>query len=171
MTTNPRLATIVHYVIARSDPEKLGATKLNKVLWYADIVFYRRHGKTLTGEDTYIKRQFGPVPSAITPTLETLRRDGKILERTVETPAGNRRQFLWLEQPDLATLNSEEIDVIHEVMDWICNNESAKSISDKTHDALWQETEIGAPMSVRAASIVSAEISPEAIEWAKKAFA
>jgi hypothetical protein len=68
------------------------------------------------------------------------------------------------------TFESEEIDVLHEVMAWICDGESAKSISDLTHDALWEETEIGAPMLVRAGAVVPAEITPEAIDWAKGAF-
>jgi hypothetical protein len=41
-----RLLWATHYVIARCDPAKLGATKLNKVLWFADVIYYRRHGRT-----------------------------------------------------------------------------------------------------------------------------
>ncbi len=56
-------------------------------------------------------------------------------------------------------------------MEWICAGESAKSISDKSHDILWEEIEIGAPMSIGAASIVPAEITIEDVEWAKSALA
>jgi hypothetical protein len=49
-------------------------------------------------------------------------------------------------------------------------SESAKSVSDKSHDGLWDETEIGAPMPVRAGAVVPAEITLEAVEWAKSAF-
>jgi hypothetical protein len=41
-----RVTSVAHYVIARCAPEKLGATKLNKVLWFADVKFYRHHGRT-----------------------------------------------------------------------------------------------------------------------------
>jgi len=38
---NPdRLAAMAHYVIARCAPEELGATKLNKVLWFTDVFHY-----------------------------------------------------------------------------------------------------------------------------------
>ena len=170
MTTD-RLSTTTLYVIARSQPDKLGAVKLNKVLWYADLTAYRRTGKTITGSNTYIKRQYGPVPDGIVPTINCLERDKKIIVRTVETPSGPRREFLWLEKPDVQSFSADEIDVLNEVMDWICNDESAKSISEKTHDALWEETEIGGRMSVKAGAVVPAEISPEAIAWAKDAFA
>jgi hypothetical protein len=162
-----RLTDTAHYVIARSQPDKLGAIKLNKVLWYADLIAYRRTGKTITGSETYIKRQFGPVPDGILATLRRLEGEQKILVRTSETPIGQRREFLWLKKPDVKAFSAGEIDVINEVMDWICNGESAKSISEKTHDALWEETEIGGPMSVKAGAVVPAEISPEAIAWAE----
>jgi antitoxin SocA-like protein len=169
--TNDRLTPTTHYVIARSPPDKLGAVKLNKVLWYADLTAYRRTGRTITGSETYIKRQYGPVPDGIIPTISRLENEQKIFVRTIETPAGPRREFLWLKQPDVKSFSSDEIDVLNEVMDWICNDESAKSISEKTHDILWEETEIGGRMSVKAGAIVPAEITPEAIAWAEGAFA
>jgi hypothetical protein len=166
-----RLTKTTHYVIARSQPDKLGAIKLNKVLWFADLIAYRRTGKTITGSDTYIKRQFGPVPDGIVSTINKLERDQKIIVRNVETPVGTRREFLWIEKPDVKAFSPDEIDVLHGVIDWICNDESAKSISAQTHDALWDEVEIGGHMSVKAGSIVPGEISPEAIAWANTALA
>lgn len=170
-TNRQRLMDTAHYVIARSAPDKLGAIKLNKVLWYADVFFFRRHGRTITGAETYIKRQFGPVPRDIIPTLRALEEDQKVFSRKAETPAGTRHEYLWLKRPDLQAFDPEEIDVLHEVIDWICDNETALSISNKTHDALWEETEIGEEMSIRAAAIEPAEISPDAMKWAKAAFA
>jgi antitoxin SocA-like protein len=166
-----RLASVTHYVIARCDPPKLGATKLNKVLWFADVFYYRRHGRTITGVDNYMKQQFGPVPRTMLGALAELKREGKIAERPSETPVGVRREYVWLKEPDLTAFKADEIDMLNEVMDWICNGESAKSISDKSHDALWDETEIGAPMPVAAGAVFPAEITAEAVEWAKSAFA
>ena len=166
-----RLSATAHYIIARSQPDKLGAIKLNKVLWFADLIAYRRTGKTITGSDKYVKRQFGPVPDGIVPTINRLERDKKIIVRHVETPVGPRREFLWIEQPDIKAFEPDEIDVLHDVIDWICNDESAKSISAKTHDALWEETEIGDHMSVKAGAVMPSEISPEAVAWAKAQFA
>lgn len=166
-----RLPSVTHYVIARCDPAKLGATKLNKILWFSDVLYYRRHGRTITGADNYVKQQFGPVQKNMLGVLDELKRDGKIVERTSDTPLGFRREYVWLKEPDLTTFTAEEIDVLIEVMDWICNDETAKSVSEKSHDALWDETEIGESMPVRAGAVVPAEITPEAVEWAKSAFA
>jgi len=166
-----RLSSVTHYVIARCDPAKLGATKLNKVLWFADVFYYRRHGRTITGSDNYTKQQFGPVQKKLPGVLEELKRGKKIAERWGETPVAPRREYIWLKEPDLSGFKADEIDMLNEVMDWICSEESAKSISEKTHDVLWDETEIGARMSVAAGAVFPAEITAEAMEWAKNAFA
>jgi hypothetical protein len=170
MAQDERLARVAHYVIAHCPPEKLGATKLNKVLWYSDVLFYRASGRSITGGEAYEKRQFGPVPKNINGVLRALRAEGKIQERSSPTPAGSRREFLWVQHPDLDGFEPEEIDTLRDVMAWICDGESAVSISEKTHDALWDETEIGLDISVRAGAIFPAEITPEAIQWAKGAF-
>jgi hypothetical protein len=166
-----RLASVTHYIIARCDPAKLGATKLNKILWFADVFYYRRHGRTITGADDYMKQQFGPVPKNMLGALAELKRDGKIVERAGETSVGFRREYIWLKEPDLTPFKADEIDTLNEVMDWICNDESARSISDKSHDVLWDETEIGSPMPVGAGAVSPAEITADAVEWAKNAFA
>ena len=57
------------------DPRKLGAVKLNKVLWLADFRAYLHFGKPITGV-RYIKRRVWPVPKPILPVLRELEEDG-----------------------------------------------------------------------------------------------
>jgi Protein of unknown function (DUF4065) len=166
-----RLPSVTHYIIARCEPAKLGATRLNKVLWFSDVLYYRRQGRTITGVDNYVKQQFGPVQKNMLGVLDELKREGKIVERKADTPTGFRREYISLKEPDLEPFNANEIDTLNKVMDWICDEETAKSISDRSHDALWDETEIGESMPVRAGAVVPAEITIEAVEWAKNAFA
>ena len=61
-----KFRSLVHYVCWRcaDDPAKLGRVKLNKILWLTDFTSYYETGKPMTGA-RYVKRQFGPVPSAI----------------------------------------------------------------------------------------------------------
>jgi Protein of unknown function (DUF4065) len=164
-----RLSEVAHYVIAHCTPDKLGATKLNKVLWYSDVIFYRLHGRTITGEEAYEKRQFGPVPKNINVILRSLGVACKIKERANPTPASLRREFVWLEAPAIENFSAEEIEILRNVMDQVCDGHSAASISDLSHDALWDETEIGQDMSVKAAAVFPGEITPDAIRWAKEA--
>lgn len=78
---------VVHYIVGHTEPSLLGATKLNKVMWHADVLHYRRYGKTITGQMSYVRLQNGPVPNGIYQTLEALKDDGAIVERSAPTPA------------------------------------------------------------------------------------
>jgi Protein of unknown function (DUF4065) len=94
MPTN-RLATLAHYVIWRCDPADLGAVKLYKILWFADLECYRRTGRTITGASTYVKRQFGPVPKGIMQALKTLEHEGRIATSS-ENYYGRPKTMFWL---------------------------------------------------------------------------
>lgn len=170
MAENARLSEVVHYVVAHCEPEKLGATKLNKILWYADVIYYREHGRTITGEEAYEKRQFGPMPKNIYGIIRSLQAAGKIRERRMPTPAGVRREFVWLEPAPVEQFSAEEIDLLRNVMEAICEGHSAASISEQTHDTLWEETEIGQDISVKAGAVIPNEITPDAIKWARGKF-
>jgi hypothetical protein len=55
MEFNPnKFKALVHYICYRADKDDLGATKLNKTLWYVDLWVYLINGSPMTGE-TYIK--------------------------------------------------------------------------------------------------------------------
>src|SRR5687767_11322566 len=95
VATRDRTEAVAHYVIARSDPNKLGAVKLNKVMWFADLEAYRRFGRTITGQLSYEKRQHGPVPNKIVKSIRRLEQDEKIATRDVPTFAGTRREHVW----------------------------------------------------------------------------
>lgn len=161
-------ARIAHYIIARTKSGELGKTRLNKVLWFADLAHYRRYGHSMTGATSYKKRQFGPVPNQILAALRDLKESEIITERTVETPSHPRTEFVWLKTPDMADYTSSEVDILHEAIDWICGNHSAKSISDLTHDALWEEIELGKEIPIGAASVTPGEITEDDMSWATR---
>lgn len=168
-TDRTRLAA--HYVIARAQPDRLGATKLNKVLWFADLASYRRTGRTITGQWSYEKRQFGPVPNGIFRELQRLETEGVIVTRRTPTPTGERKEFIWLARPQVSVFSAEEIDILNEAIGWVCDMHTAASISDATHDALWDEIEVGDQIPIGAASITPEPVTSDDIEWAREALA
>ena len=89
-----RLENLIHYIISVTPPENLGATKLAKIVWFADIEFYRLHGSTVTRADDYQRRDQGPLHADFNRSLAALTREAKISERAVQTPAGARRDFV-----------------------------------------------------------------------------
>lgn len=162
---NNRLAEVAHYIIARTPPEMLGATKLNKVLWFVDCLAYRKWGRSLTGLTHYVRLQNGPVPSGLTDAIHTLKSDGKVMEDPQITPVGVRREFVSLQEPDFENFSAAEIDLIRAVIDTI-RPMSARRVSDLSHDALWHELADGASITVAAGSVMPEPMSDAAYQWA-----
>ena len=160
-----RTKNVVHYIIAHAAPSELGAVKLNKVMWRADVVHYRRYGKSITGQSSYVRMPQGPVPNFVADCLGELKASGLVAERLVETMRGQRREFVSLKRPSVTSFQATEVEALHEAIDMVCML-SASEASERTHDALWEEFEDGRQMPIRAAAVASGELEPDEIAWA-----
>jgi hypothetical protein len=165
MQTN-RLSDLVHYIIWRCDPTELGATKLNKICWYADLEHYRRTGKTITGAEWYKRLQFGPAPKGVHLVLDALAHERKIAISTANYYGRPKTMFMAQSRPDLSAFTADEIVTVDQIADVICAKHTATSISNASHDALWQEIELGEDIPIAAASIIPGDITVEDVEWA-----
>jgi hypothetical protein len=140
---------LVHYICWRcEDPAQLGATKLNKIPWIIDTYLYRRDGRSLTGE-TYIKQKFGPVARSMLPTLAGLGAEGKIQQRTPSTEFQSR-EFVATTAPDMSLFSEQDLCLIDAVIDQVCRNFTATSISAYSHDEIWEAAEIGEEIPIYA---------------------
>jgi len=172
-STHERTKQVVHYIISHTDPAQLGATKLAKIMWHADVLHYRRHGKTISGQMSYIRRDHGPMPHGMYEALDSLKRNEKIVERPVATFGGTRREFFDVERANAGWFTPHEVETILEAISTVAPL-TATEASERTHGPLWNELRNGEQMSIRASSIVSSEVLEEDVEWAlenKEAFA
>jgi len=163
---NDRLADLVHYVIWRSDPARLGATKLAKICWYSDIASQRWLGKTISGATHYKRLQHGPVPKNLHHVIEELQWRGLIAvakETYFDRP---KTMYMAKTFPAIDHFTSHEIAIIDRIAEAICDNHTAVSISQLSHDGLWEEIEIGADIPVAAAAVIPGEITVEDLKWA-----
>jgi hypothetical protein len=164
---NKKLNAVVHYICARcKDSSKLGATKLNKTLFYSDLAHYLATGKTLTGTK-YKKLQHGPVPSEILTSVSQLESSGKLMTKTADCYGHNKTEYISLQEPDLENLEKDEIDLLAMMIDYVCDNHTASSISELSHDIVWEAASMGEeiPMSAYLAS-KAGNIEPQDISWA-----
>jgi hypothetical protein len=168
METNvAKFKSLVHYICWRcADPTKLGAVKLNKALWRADFSAYLELGVPVTGA-TYVKRQFGPVPYAILPALRELEGEGKLSIREVEFHEKGKREFFALTRPDLSSFSAEEMSLIDEAIEYVTEKHTARSISEESHDRIWELARIGEEIPYYTMFSKAAEITEHDIEWAK----
>lgn len=164
-----KLTSLTHYVCFQChDPSVLGATKLNKVLWYADLLSFVKFGRTITGE-TYIKRQHGPVPKHILGVVGDLTEKHAIVVREVPYYGKQKREYFALTEPDISMFSSQEISIVDSVIDVVCHKHTATSISLASHDAIWKLAEIGEeiPMYAILASELG-EVTEDDVKWAQE---
>lgn len=161
-----RVARVAHYVIARTEPSELGYVKLNKILWYADLESYRRHGVSLTGLERYTRMPQGPMSKDISRAVRLLRKEGKITERPVKVIDYARRELIWLKEPDLSDFTAEQIDLLNQLIDLIVPL-TADQVSKMTHDdSLWSELKNNDLMAIGPGSIIARPPRPRELDWA-----
>ncbi len=151
MFNQEKFKTLVHHVcwLCRDDPSKLGAVKLNKVLWFAEVVSFAKGSGQITGA-RFVKQKFGPVPKAIVTVLSELSNEGALRIEEVEYYGHKKRQYVCQVEPDISGFSDEETKLIEEVTSAVTNNHTATSISDLTHDAIWKIAEIGEDIPLHA---------------------
>ena len=111
-----KLKRLIHYVAYRciERPQKLGAVKLNKVLWYSDLEAYVSSGTPITG-DKYIKKPRGPVSSSLMPVVAELEDERKMAVRHLDEDG--RIDYLALTKPDVSIFTSEEIRIVEDAIE------------------------------------------------------
>lgn len=162
---------LVHYICHKSDKDMLGAVKLNKILWFSDTLNFLSWGSSITGE-TYKKRQLGPVPHHIMHSLEQLEQEGFL--SITEKPAYGytKREYVSLKSPNIDIFKSHEISLIDEVIETITKNHTATSISELTHDDIWEMAEIGETIPYETIMVARlGEIDENDIAWANEVIA
>ena len=167
-----KIEKIAHYIVSHTEPWQLGVTKLFKIMWHADVLHYRRYGKTISGQKSYIRMDNGPIPNGIYDALDSLKSSGKIAERPAPTPVGYRREFFDLERAEASWFSAEEIETLHEAITFITPLSAAEA-SRRTHGPIWDDMLNNQQMPIRAAAIIPSDVFPEDIEWAlenKEAF-
>ena len=164
-----KLLAAVHYVIdlCAEDLDRLGKTKLHKVLYFADMLAFIDTGKPLTGVE-YIKEPFGPTARYLGWAIRQLEDAGKI--------AVTRRRFYGLEKFDFRLCEKAEYNELGEyernllavVVDFVCGF-SAKEISEISYDKPWQSVGLGERIPYASAFLLLPPRRPSArdIEWAK----
>ena len=164
---NDKFEPLVHFIIneCKKFPERLGAVRLNKVLWYSDLASYLQFGDTITGEE-YVKREMGPVPKTILATLDKLEKDGRI-EVKERTHIYDPIKYISKRRPDTTLLTKKDCELSKSLLN-IVLGKTASEISDSTHEEIWQAADIGEeiPMYTALAS-GSGEITDEIWDWAQ----
>jgi hypothetical protein len=128
----PKLRELVLYVADRLREDRAGgATKLNKVLYFADFAYIRRTGSSITGA-VYQKLPQGPAPTRLVPLRDALIAAGDA-ELVTESFLGYEQHRLVARRPaDLSMFDPSEIACVDEVLTDL-RHLTAKQVSDLSH--------------------------------------
>lgn len=161
-----RTEQVIHYIIEHTRPD-LGATKLCKVMWRADLRHYRRHGETISGQDSYVRMPRGPVPNGFHDALRSLEKHNAIQKKAVTVFSFTCHEFHVLKRPNKNWFPESAQQALQEAIDAITPPRSQET-SEDTHDSLWEELKDGEQMPIAAAAIIPARVRAGDIRWARQ---
>ncbi len=162
-----KLKKLIHYVCHKYKGDRnFGATKLNKIFWFADKYWFHKHQQSLTTLSYYMKRQRGPMLPGFYDLINELEKAGTVTVQ-IELPHSFQKKTYHCEtQPDMAGISGEEIAMIDEVADAIINHYSANEISELSHDFCWCNAEMGREMPISMTLLeFSKEPTAETMKW------
>ncbi|MCW5725121.1 MAG: SocA family protein [Maricaulaceae bacterium] len=160
----------MHYVIWKCpNTNKLGSTKLNKILWFSEAKAYMLHGAPISGA-RFIRREHGPVAQQVMRARQDLISVGAIKVSRDRGFAGDRAKdrFEALTVPRLDALSQEERAIVDYWVKHICDDHTAESVSELSHDYGWEIAAMGEPLPY--AALLAERIrrpSEGQLEWAR----
>lgn len=106
-------------------------TKLNKLLFYADFLHWKRHGSAIS-RARYVRMQFGPVPADFYRLQASLVEDASIDEQETRVLDCSGTVFVANRQADLSLFSDEERQTLRDVSDAF-EGWSASRITEFSH--------------------------------------
>jgi uncharacterized phage-associated protein/DNA-binding transcriptional regulator YiaG len=116
------------------------ATKLNKLLFYADFGHFRDFSVSISGSP-YLAMQFGPVPQHYLWIEEDLLEGGDLTAEEVFFRNGDSHITMCAgREPDLSVFSTEEIETLNRV-ERVLGHKTSKRLSELSHEErAWADT-------------------------------
>jgi uncharacterized phage-associated protein len=126
------------FFIKYCNNQYLGATKLNKLLYYLDFISFRDNKKPVT-DDLYVHKQYGPVPSKIDDVLTDLHEKGfiKISKLELKHNDGDMFRYDTNHEIDLGVFNKYEKDLLGKIVKEFCLWTTDKIVNQTHLEAPW----------------------------------
>lgn len=145
-----KLKDAFHYVIARVGARAgFGATKLYKVLWFAEARSFVLTGSPIFGTD-FIREKHGPVPRDAMRIRGELVSEGRAKIWRDSWHNRNIWRFKALTDPQMEKFSSAELETLNFWIKHIDEDHTAESISEESHDYGWEIAKLGEVLPVHA---------------------
>ena len=149
------------------DDPTSGSTKLNKILYFAEISHMRRTGKAITGSE-YQKQPHGPTLRRMPPIIRELESQGAAKEVEEDYFGYAQKKLVALREPDLSEFSAEEIESALDMVRQFWGK-SAKEVSDISHeDPGWRAVGFGEVIPLELAFVARPEVTAAIRERARQ---
>jgi hypothetical protein len=133
-----KFTELMLYVADRLQPDRAGgATRLNKVMFFADFAHVRRTGRPITGA-TYQKLEHGPAVRRLRPVRDQLVAKGDAEHRDEDFLGYQQRRLIPLRPADLTAFTDGELATIDKVLSDL-HGLDARQVSTPTSQRLERE--------------------------------
>jgi hypothetical protein len=158
-----KLRQLILYISDRCETdESYGSTRLAKTLFYADFLFYARHGRSITGEQ-YVRKPAGPVPDSLLNVRDKMVRDRELVVKVRDHLGYPQKRPIAIRPPDLSAFTGEEIAMVDYVLS-LLEGKSAAEVSHLSHRfKAWQLAEDGEEIPYYTAILSDGEPTPD--DW------
>jgi hypothetical protein len=154
-----KFTELVLYVATRLQRDRAGgATKLNKILFFADFAHVRRTGAPITGAE-YQKLPQGPAPRQLKPVRDALLAKGEVKVAREEFLGYELQRLVPLRPADPSVFSESELETIEQVLADL-EGLNARQVSDLSHEeAGWRLVNEGDVIPYEAALVGARQVS------------
>lgn len=130
-----KINKLVGMILIFTHKREINRTTLNKLLFFAELLHFLRHGK-LISDDVYLKKPYGPVPQHIDAVRNALIRNDYLTENTYESPFYYEYCYIASDNIDMKSVNifftAQELECVNEVSQKLASR-TAKDLSETSH--------------------------------------
>ena len=112
--------------------ENFGATKLNKILFYADFYSYLMRGESITGQ-AYFALEEGPAPRRLKPIRDQMLADKEIATQMREVFIYTQERTIPLREPDEEKLEAADMIFLRGAIKHLAGM-NTQEVSEMSHD-------------------------------------
>lgn len=163
--TRARLRELILYISERSKHDiRYGATKLNKILYYADFIAFKKHGASITGAQ-YMRLNKGPAPTHLMPVRSDMlaKNEIKLQERDYWTRT--QTVIMPLRPANLDMFSAKEIALVDRVIDELWEMD-AYDVSERSHKRGWKAATERDAIPYEAIFLSDESLTHDDIDWA-----
>lgn len=138
VTSKDKLKELIVYISSKcGDDIKFGKTKLNKILFWSDFLYYFKRRKAITGHN-YVKLPYGPIPNDIETLLKEMEANKDIGLAILNAGPYKQTKLVALREPNLGLFDADMIAHVDSIIEDVCGEKSysATQLSDGTHQTM-----------------------------------